>query len=278
MSDELDHLLDAAGNNKPGKRVGWPKLPGHDADLTVIRAYLTTAANLPAGWAIDLAERHGRYGSDPLTITVRTPGDAQNIDVRFDSQRDCSKPAALRGAFFEATNGASRMRYPTSAQASDFYGMVCALAHVASHATIADETYAWLHSYLDLAWILEGLTFKPPGRYDAVCTLQARPEFERKAAQTYVRGDLDPRDRWVAIIDAQTDELWIRTGELAAYLRHVYGTGSLAHHTLDARVSEIGGDREHVEEDRRHAGGRHISLVLYRFPSVQAFPTITRDV
>jgi hypothetical protein len=276
MSSDFDDLHEVLDEPDRRKR-GWPKLPGHDASLSVIRDYLTQAANLPAGWIVDLAERHGRYGSDPLTITVRTPGEGDNINVRFDAQRECSKPSALRGAFFEATNGMSRMKYPKPAEASDFYGMVCALARVASTSTIADETEQWLHEYLGLAWVLDGRSLYPPDRYDTLIDIQRRGEFDRRQAGRYLRGDLDDRERWVAVVDSKTEELWIRVGEFAAYLRHVFGVAGIAQHTLDARVLEFGGEREQLEENRRHRGGKHMTLTFYRFPSVQAFPTVLRE-
>lgn len=269
--DDLRAIADEAISN--GKRPkGWPKLPGHDADLKAIRDYLTTAARLPNDWQIETAERHGRYATDPLTITVRTPGEAGNIQVRFDAQRDCSKAGALRGAFSEATSGASRMKYPKPAEASDFYVMVCALAQVASTATVAEETMAWLHEYLERAWLIENMTLTPDHRFDALVELQKRPAFDRIQAGRYLAGSLDPRERWVAIVDSRTGELWIRAGEFASYMRHVYGIGSLSQPSLDARIIETGGQRIRLDEDRRSRGGGHVSLVFYRFPTAQAFP------
>lgn len=276
-----EHGLDEDGSTSRRRNTGntgkgWPKLPSLDASLHVIRDYLTQAARLPDGWIVDLAERHGPYGADPLTITIRTPGEGENVRVRFDQQRDCSKPGALRGAFFEATSGQCRMKYPKPAEASDFYGMVCALAHVGSTSTMADETLAWLHEYLDKAWVLESLTFSQPHRYDTLRAVHERGEFDRRQAHRYLRSDLDPREHWVALVDSQTGELWIRVGELAAYMRHVYGVGVLSQHDLDARIAEIGGDRERLDEDHRSRGGRHISLIFYRFPTAQSFPTVSR--
>jgi hypothetical protein len=279
-----DDDLDDLGIGKPeppipirrGRSGGWPKLPDLDATLVVIRDYLTTCAALRPGWVVESARRFGQYGNDPLTITVRTPGTDANIEIRFESQRDCAKPAALRGAFAEATKGASRMKYPKPAEASDFYLMVCALAESASTATIADETEAWLHEYLGLAWVLEDLTFEPPHRYDTLNALRKRREFDRRQAGRYLRGDLDEKEHWTVVVDSESDKLWIRVGELATYMRHVYGIGTLPMHTLDARIRETGGERDHVDEDLRTQGGRHLSLVFYRFPTAQAFPTVSR--
>lgn len=273
---DIHAIADDADPSRNGKKANaWPKLPGHDAGLREIQSYLTTAARLPVGWVVEKAERHGQHAENPLTLTVRRPGDAADILVQFDAQRDCSKPGSLRGAFAEATKGLSRMKYPSPAQASDFYVMVCALADVGEVSTRADETEAWLQEYLERAWLMPGMTLVPDARYDALCVLQARREFDRVQADRYIRNDLDETERWVAIVDTQTDELWIRAGEFATYMRKVYGI-SIAQNDLDARIREFGGARRRLEEDLRKRGGRHISLIFYVFPSAQAFPSVTR--
>lgn len=274
---DLHVIADETAATDNGKRSNsWPKMPGHDVPLMVIREYLTTAARLPNQWEIERAERHGQHGGDPLTILVRRPGDADDVSVRFEAQRDCSKPGTLRGAFSEATKGRCRMKYPSPAQASDFYLMVCALADVGEVATTAEETEGWLHQYLERAWLVPNMTLTPDCRYDALCALQARREFDRVQAGRYIAGSLDPQEHWMAVVDSQTDELWIRAGEFASYMRHVYGVGSLAQHDLDARIRELGGERLRLDEDRRYKNGRHITLIFYRFPTAQAFPSVSR--
>lgn len=271
MSEESFDAVFAAADTD-GKPEKWPRMPGHDPDLGTVRAYLTAAARLPAGWAIESAERHGQHAGDPMTISIRTPGEAPNVEVRFDAQRDCSKPGALRGALAEATDGASRMRYPTAPQASDFYVMTCALAHVATRTTVADETAAWLDDYTAEGTTILGLSLRDRTRaYDALAALQARPVFDAIRARTYIANNLHPDHRWALLIDADSEELWLRTGELATFVRVVLGQ-RIAQHTLDALVTEVGGERLIREEDRRRTGGRHVALRLYAFPSSQAFP------
>ena len=46
---------------------------------------------------------------------------------------------------------------------------------------------------------------------------------------------------------------WIRSAELATYVRHVVGVGPISQSTLDARVAEVGVERERFEVRR----GRH---------------------
>jgi hypothetical protein len=272
--DELRDIGQEALSPNGSKPKGWPKLPGHDAGPKEIRDYLTHAAQLPRNWQVEAAERHGVHPTDPLSITIRAP--QTNVSVYFEAQRECSKAGALRGAFMEATRGASRMKYPKPAEASDFYAMVCALAHVGSTSTIADETMAWLEEYLDLAHLDERHSLKPPHRYDTLAWLRRRRLFDRHQANRYISGNLAPDEHWVALVDTETEELWIRAAELASYLRHVYGVGGIAMHTLDARIRELGGERLRVEENRHHGGGEHITIVMYRFPSVQAFPSVIR--
>ena len=274
---DLHAIADEAPTSSTnGKRSSaWPKVPGHDASLTDIQSYLSTAARMPPNWVVDRAKRHGQHGTNPLSIFIRRPSDLDDIEVRFEAQRDCSKPGTLRGAFAEATRGQCRMKYPSPAQASDFYLMVCALAEIGSVASVADETEAWLHEYLERAWLMPNMTLVPDARYDALCALQGRREFDRVQADRYVRNDLDETERWVAVADTQTGELWIRAGEFATYMRKVHGT-SISQNDLDARVQEYAGRRVRLEEDLRKRGGRHITLIFYCFPSAQAFPSVSR--
>lgn len=283
MSDPYDPDPQAAeelaGRHGASHR-GWPKMPPHGADLTAIRDYLTQAANLPLGYVVHDIERLGQYGSDPMIVTIRTPGDARNITIRFRNQRDASKPSALRGAFFEATAGASRMKYPKPAEASDFYGMVCALAQVTDDSTTADETAAWVSEYLTNADHLGGYTLTAIGVHDALEALRARREFTAPQARNWLAGMLAPGDRWTLFVDAQASTQWIRVGEFATYVRHIIGgVGRLGQHTLDALMKEIGSKRVRFESDRRGrtADGRrvgsHPQLWLYRVPSDLAIPS-----
>ena len=255
-------------------------MPPHGADLGTIRNYLTQAANLPLGYVVEEAERLGQYGSDPMTVTIRTPGDARNVVVRFRNQRDASKPSALRGAFFEATAGASRMKYPKPAEASDFYGMVCALARVAEDSTTADETAAWLAEYLTNADHVGGLTLTGNGVHDTLEALRARPQFTAPQARSWNAGMLAPGERWTLLVDSETGEQWVRVSELATYIRHVIGgVGHLGQHTLDALMKEIGSTRRQFVSDRRQRkGGRrvgaHATLALYSVPVDLAIPTV----
>jgi hypothetical protein len=274
---DLSNAAEPPGNN----HRGWPKMPPHGAGLATIRDYLTDAAQLPLGYVVHEAERLGQYGSDPMTVTIRTPGDARNIVVRFRNQRDASKPSALRGAFAEATSGASRMKYPKPAEASDFYVVVCALARVTEDSTTADETAAWLVEYLGNADHCGGYTLTGNGVHDALEALRSRQEFTAPQARAWVAGQLAPGDRWTLFVDSETGEQWVRVGEFATYVRHVIGgVGHLGQHTLDALMKEIGSRRRLFVSDRRRRNangqrvGGHPALSLYGVPTDLTIPTV----
>lgn len=274
--DPYNDAIDEVAHQRDGKvrRNGWPKeLPGHDADLHQIRDYLNAAAQLPAGYAIVAAERTGQYGSDPMTVTIATPGRTCDWTVRFRNQRDASKPGALRGALGEASHGLARMKYPTPAQASDFYTVLLQLASVASESTVADETIAWLVQYVEKGDPVHA-SLASEGRYDTLQALRNRSEFDRVAAQRYLREDLEPGKRWTILVDDADEQQWVRAGEFATFVRHILGVQRLAQHALDALVHEAGGERIAFEEDRRRQGFGHPKLVLYRVPSVPAVPTL----
>lgn len=279
--DDLDDIGIGRSDEVARKRQaksranGWPReLPAHDADSHQLRDYLNAAAQLPAGYAIAAAERLGQYGSDPMTVTITTPGRSRDLTVRFRNQRDASKPAALRAALGEATRGLSRMKAPTTGQAMDFYTALLQLANVAEDSVAADETVDWFAGYVEAGDVVRGSLRSADRRYDTLAVVRGRPQFDRKAAQRYVRDDLEPGRRWTVLVDDAREEQWVRVGEFTTYVRHVLGIGRLAQHSLDALVREAGGDRATWEENRRGRGFQHLHFDLYLVPSVPAIPTV----
>lgn len=275
--DPYNDAIDEVAHQRDGKvrRNGWPKeVPGHDADLHQVRDYLNAAAQLPPGYAIAAAERLGQYGTDPMTVTISTPGRTRDWKVRFRNQRDASKPGALRGALSEATRGLSRMKYPSPAQASDFYGVLLMLANVIEESTPADETVEWLAGYVEHGDVIRGTLRSSERRYDVLAGIRDRPQFDRTAAQRYLRDDLEPGKRWTVLVDDEHEEQWIRVGEFTAYVRHIIGVGRVGQHTLDALVHEAGGDRLVWEENRRGRGFRHLVVQMYLVPAVQPIPSL----
>jgi hypothetical protein len=256
-----------------GKRSAWPKLPNFDAAPADIRAYLTEAAELPDGWRVALAERHGPHSTDPMTVFIERNGHP-NVAVRFDSQRTASKPGELRAAFSEATRGVARMRHPSGPQASDFYLMLMALAHVTEQAVIADTTYDWCQGFIETATILE-LSFDHERRYDSLLALRARGEFDGRRARAYINGGLPEGQQHVVVLDPE-GVTWCRAGEFITWVRAMKGE-HISQHTLDALLAEVDVDRIPMEVNRRHRGYSKVRLVLYRFPNVPAFPSLVRD-
>ena len=258
-ADSVDHHDEA----KPSK-PRWPDLPGHGADLDDIRGYLTTAANLPVGYLVERCVRHGPEGTDAMVLVIRTPGDADDIRVRFEHQDHAGKASTLRSAMARQTSGLARMAHPSPAKAADFHTMCCALAAVQLVSTVADETRQCLGEFLRHTRPVAGFSLsRSEDRYDALQKLRATGEFERPQAQRMVRGELADDELPVVLIDKVTAERWIRAGELATYLRHVHGgfKGGLSQSTLDSRLAEIGVPRVRMEVRR---GGEHPDLVLYR--------------
>lgn len=258
-----DWLPAQTNGHKPAPvAVKWPRLPSHDASTGELRRYLTTAAGLPAHHQVDRCHRWGPEAADAMTVFVRRPGQAHDLAVRFERQDDAGKPGTLRAAFARWTHGLTRMRHPTVAQALDFLTILCALATVTEEATAADETRAWLEEFeRNTRPILGHSIADPERRYDALEVLRAI-EFGRPEAHAFIRRELVP-DRWPALlVDDHTGERWVRAGELATYLRHVYGVkGGISQSTLDSRLAEIGVARLYMEV-RRPTG--HPKLVLYR--------------
>lgn len=248
VGDPFDELVRGTQRALGGKTAKkWPQQPDHYADVGAIRDYLTVAAGLPEHWHVQDACRLGQWGSDAMTLTIRTPGKEPDVTVRFDAQREAAKPATLHQAISAATRGRSRMKYPTPGQACDFFGMCCALAEVMENSTVADETQDWLDEFVTHTWEITGHSLIDTAkRYDGLGEL-CQVAFERLEAQRYLRGDLDDKDLPRLLIDTRTKVRWIRVGDLATYIRHVIGIkGGVSQTTLDARLREIGVQRAYI--------------------------------
>jgi hypothetical protein len=87
-------------------------------------------------------------------------------------------------------------------------------------------------------------------------------QFSRGDALALLRSSDDGRyaQRPCRFIDLKTAEQWVRSSELAAYLRHVIGVEPLPHSMLRARLREIGVVGRYFEDHRPP----HPKLMLYQ--------------
>jgi hypothetical protein len=210
-------------------------------------------------------ERAGRMRGDPCKLTLEAPGGGR-VSYRWNEQRDLWSAASLRASVYSQCDGHLRVPALSKAELEDIWAALCSLAQVLVDQDERDETREWLGGFLAVAEPLNGVTLTPAGATDAVAALRARGQFTRRAAMEMGDPAVDPRKlfRPVVVIDSADASQWVRSGELATYVRHVVGVTPLAQTTLDSRMAEIGGKRKLME--RRTGDGRHPAFVLYRLP------------
>lgn len=265
-----DYGLDDDGAPaRPAKKTNWPRMPDHDKGIGAVRDYLTAASRFPEGWRAALCERFGLQGTDAMELIFSGP-EGESLHVRFDTQAHAGKPATLRAVMASQTSGLSRMRHPSQGQAADFYTMCCALARALESASTADVTREDLRAFLEESHPVtgHGLTKRETLRA-GLTVLRARSEWRRKNATRYLQTpdqELDQRDRPICLVDAVTEERWVRAGELATWFRHVATgyQGGLSQVSLDGLLVEIGVTKHTLQT----VDGQkpHLSFTLYRVP------------
>jgi hypothetical protein len=234
-------------------------LPGHGAVVEAFCDWLTKAVAPPPGWRVHAFVRAGRQRKDPATLILAKGGQLRHF--RFAEQRDLSVPGSMRASVYAACDGFCRMPALGKPELEDVWAALCSLAQVLADQDDRDEAREWVEGCMAIAQSVNGITFEPSGRYDALQFLRRRPVFTRRAA--FELGDPSvPPDKIVrpALVIDNAGPYWLRALELATYVRHVVGVHT-SQSTLDARVAEVGVGREHFEVRR---GKEHPELVLYR--------------
>jgi hypothetical protein len=244
------------------KRV-LPALPGHGATLGELRDWLTAALSPPPGYGVNDFERAGRLRGDPCKLTLSAPGGGE-VWFRWNEQRELWSAGSLRASVYAQCDGLLRVPNLSRAELEDVWAALCMLAQVLVDQDDRDEMREWLVGFVAAGSNLNGITFTPAGRANALAVLRKRDRFTRRAAVELSDPMADPLHliRPVVVIDSEDSTRWVCALELATYLRHVVGV-TIAQPTLDARVGEIGGSRERYEAQLLHG---HVALVLYRLP------------
>lgn len=237
-------------------------LPDRGADADSWRGWLTDALCPAEGDLIHGWERAGRNLTDPATLIVLHANGA-TTGYRFAEQRDLATPTRLRSAVFAETGG--ELRVPaglTKGELEDIWAALCALGKVLVDRDDRDEAREWVEALLERSDAINGITLEDPrGTYDAIVFLNARPRFDRLAAQMMLDPNLSPnRVIKPALIYDSMGPRWIRVGELQAYVRHVIGIHG---GSLTARMAEIGVERKTFEQRR---GAHHPKVRVYRVP------------
>lgn len=235
-----------------------------DPDIGVHGAleWLGEAFNVPRGYQVTMVERNGRQKTDSVIAHVNGCNGDGPWRVRFE-QRDVVNPVTLRTTLTSETDGKIRMAHLTIPEACDVYAALCLAAGKASSQDIRDETRDWLEQVVRTADPLRGWTLSKEHRYDTLRALQLRGVFDARRAKAFVAGSDVPMH--VLLIDHVTHWGYLRSGEVATYIRHVISPAPMSQSTLDGRMAEIGVTRIRYEERR---GRAHPHGVFYVLPEL----------
>ena len=136
---------------------------------------------------------------------------------------------------------------------------LCIYGQVMTEYDERDETRKWVEMLLDDTEPLRGYSLMPDRRHDALMAMRTRGQFMRTDALAFVRAAVPERvslRRPVRFVDAETEQQYVRAGEVGAYVRHVAGADPLPHTTLRARLHEIGVQRRYQRTTGRRTPKR----------------------
>ena len=247
--EDLDAAEARKNGGKPRARGTLPHLPA-GGEIAELEAWLTAAFRPPGGYRLDLFERAGSQRTDPCSITFRNGRDHRTF--RFNRQADLMS-SGLRSAVLGISDGWLRMGHLTGSETEDVWAGLCIYGRVMTEFDDRDETRKWLEMLLDDTEPLRGHSLMPDRRHDALMAMRARGQFMRADALAFVRaGDAERVGlrRPVRFVDVETEQQYVRSQEIASYIRHVAGADPLPHTTLRARLHEIGVQRRYFEDYR----------------------------
>ena len=255
MSDEIDDLLDAAGNGKPKRRRG--KLPSW-----------TPEEGDPAGryalwlnelWGLDdkrdpfvAGERYGRHG-DAAIVLVRQSGQR----VRWTHQATLTKPAGLQSVLMSECG--IRPKNLTGHDAMLIAWAITMLADLRADVDPAEEVALWWLHYVDTRPVTHG----NPDDERSWRVLLA----EWQAARSYdeIRGREEPRHTFI-VIDDRDGTRYVRREDFAEHVRSMV-KGSLSWPTLNSRLAEVGWQQTRFQRRATDAGAPYVQARLYVVPA-----------
>jgi hypothetical protein len=233
-------------------------------DVENLRAWLTGALRPKPGWRVDGFIRHGRQRDDTCELELLGPGGTRRR-LEIPEQRLLSAPASLRATVTSATDGLVRPGSLVKSELEDVWLALVTIASVTANQSLEDEARVWLAEAERAGERLDGHTFEPDGRLDAIRALKRRDQFDAMRAKQYTDPNLlGPRPRPAVLIDRQTGARYMRVGEVSAFLRHVIGVQSSSQAKIDGRLSGAGAER--VRFVAKNASGKTEKADVYRLP------------
>jgi hypothetical protein len=233
--------------DKPRPKGKLPYLPD-DFSTDPLRNWLTIACRPLPGWRVWGFTRAGRGRNDPCSLILAGPA-GERSEVRFNTQVGLrSQPRITLAAM---TDSVLRLPPLSKTEVEDLWIALCGLGAVVEAQDERDEAREWVEEMVRVSEPLTGYSLVRETRHDALMALKDRGEFSRLHAQELLRRpDRDWPHRPTRLIDARTEEQWLRAGETAVYVRHIIGVNNLPTATLRARFDEIGVRATHFQDHR----------------------------
>lgn len=235
-------------------------------DLEWLRDWLTIVLKPPLGWRVAAFE-HGEHVDMPCTLTLANG--TREVHYRWRNQRDLtSSGAKLRMAVATIAGGQLRPPHLKPEELGDLWQGLCTLQPALRGEDELEQARDWLFRLMDATRILEGHSLRKGSadRRDALLALRQRNEFSYLDA---VQIRKNPEAPWpaqpTALIDSETNEIWLRARESVTFLRGILDV-RIRQSTLTYRWEEVGVEYHFFESRQRRPGDPHPKAHLYLVP------------
>jgi len=255
VSDELDDLLDAAGNGKPRRRKtklpSWSPEEGDPAGRY--------AMWLNELWGLDdkrdpivAGERYGKHG-DAAIVLVRRSGQR----VRWTHQSTLTKPAGLQAVLMSECG--IKPKNLSGHDAMLIAWAITQLADLRADVDPLEEVALWWLHYVDT----RPTRHADPDDNEGWRVLLA----EWQAARSYdeIRGKEEPRRTFI-VVDDRDGVRYVRREDFGEHVRGMV-KGSMSWQTLNSRLAEAAWQQTRFQRRATAGGAPYVEARLYVVPN-----------
>jgi hypothetical protein len=253
---------DHGPEDKPRNKGHIPHLPDREATFSVLRHWVSNAIGLPAAVRLDSVIRFGRGEEDSLSLTL-----SNGLTLRCDRQKRLQAPGPFQSFFASESDGLCAPKYLSRAEVGDVFIALCRLATATAEQDELSELSERLAGFVTMAEVMH-TSLTPEYRYESLRRLQARAEYDRKAATDGKGGKYLVRP--VLVVDHEWPAYLVRHSEFITHLRVVF-MQTLNDNFLKGRMTEVGCEYHSLQGHAPRRRG-HARMAFYTLPTDMAVP------
>jgi hypothetical protein len=247
---------------KPRKGGKLPPTPDRDTPFSELRQWVSNAVGLPGAVRVDTVVRFGKGEDDSMVLTL-----SNGLVIRCAQQKRLHTPKGFQTFFMGESDGLCLPKYLSAPEIGDVWGALCRLATATAEQDELSELGERLAGFVSMCEVVH-MSLTPDYRYATLRALQARDEYDRKAATEGKQGRHIVRP--VLVADHEWKAYLVRHSEFITQLRVVH-MQTVSDNFLKGRMAELGCEYQALQA---HGPGRrgHAHLAFYRLADDMTVP------